>query len=351
MLGAACGGSAARAQRPVHPRWYRPAAVGVFDLRSVDARCFSAPSLSAGWPTPPFDHPHPVRSGFNDPRTGGAHFGIDIEAPDGADVHAEISGRVVGLRPTHITIGAEHVAPHDWGTANRYSNWHVRPVRGLAVGDFVWRGEVIGTVVPGFMHVHLSEWVPGCGWVDPRRPGGQFGNPADTERPAIGHFGAFPAVPAGYRAFSTSGTSVSGPPPEQLSAVHGDVDFRGQVSDLPSDRTVELPQLPLMPSAVRGFVAPLGRPELHLGPVWVFDGAGTMTSSAYFQTMAPGTTRRKTCLFHHGPCVVRYVFHLAGHGFDTRRLQNGPYLICAQAITIENHAARRCHQFVVDNPR
>lgn len=311
--------------------------LGPFTLASVDRRCFYAPSPARNWPVAPIHRAHPIRGGLNDPRGVSPHFGVDVESPNRAPVYAVAAGVVAApegargpqaLRPTQFAV----VTP---GSNQRFSYWHVTPVAVLRIGDHVAAGELIGHDLPGFDHVHLSEWEPGCGWVDPRRPTSVLRDPADIETPAIGSPSAF-GVPGGA--------------PVPLGQLHGIVDLRAAVSDTPRDRTRLRPQLPLMPAAVRAWFAPAGRPSRHLGRVTVFDGATVMSPARYRATMAPGTRRTNGCLYHADlPCAVRFVFHLTGAGFDTRALPDGGLLFCVQALTIEGRSSRRCATVRITN--
>jgi len=264
-------------------------------------------------------------------------------------VFAVVSGVLGGF----LRIGT---ASEAFALAN-YRYYHVTPT--LPPGTFVDAGEVIGRVYPGQRHVHLTEIAPGCGIVDPRRPGGLLANPADTERPTIGALEAFRADAAAYQTFVPAPFTVVGDPgptadPSQrllLSHLSGVVDFRAPVSDMPVLRTVETPQQPLMVSGVRGYIAPAGRPARRVSRlVTAFDGVRLIPQADYFSVIAYGTLRLNSCFFSPDyTCAASYVIHTAGRGLDTRGLRNGHYLYCVQAVTISDVAWRRCTPITVAN--
>lgn len=133
------------------------------------ALAFALPASAGatyGWPLKPFDRQHPVRSFFDDPRQEGAeaasfHFGIDISAADGTPVYAVADG-IVRLQPDAVALVAD--------AGDRvFSYWHVEPL--VADQTHVTAGTAIGTVKPGFGHVHFAE-LHGGTYVNPLRPGG-----------------------------------------------------------------------------------------------------------------------------------------------------------------------------------
>lgn len=137
-----------------------------------------------GWPLKPFDQQHPVRSFFDDPRQEGAeaasfHFGIDISAPDGTQVYAVADG-VVRLQPDAVALVAD--------AGDRvFSYWHVAPL--VADLTHVTAGTAIGTIKPGFGHVHFAELHNGK-YVNPLRPGGIVPYVDDTSPTIVTLFAA-----------------------------------------------------------------------------------------------------------------------------------------------------------------
>ena len=101
-------------------RPHRPAENPRFTLRSVDARCFTAPTASGGWPFAPTTAVHPIRGSFDEPRDP-VHIGVDVEAPrDQAPVYAMQAGTVRHIAADHFDVYATH--GHK-GTYLQY--WHV----------------------------------------------------------------------------------------------------------------------------------------------------------------------------------------------------------------------------------
>ena len=127
----------------------------------------AAPAATTGYnyPVKPFTAEHPVRGNFGDPRTvfkapptpeGAAtgagsfqfHFGVDISAPDGAAVYPVVSGTVDEVHADWIGVSSD---------GNRgFQYWHIHPL--VSVGDHVTAYKtVLGHIVRGAMHVHLTE--------------------------------------------------------------------------------------------------------------------------------------------------------------------------------------------------
>jgi peptidoglycan LD-endopeptidase LytH len=107
-------------------------------------------------------HPHQLRDSFHAPRGGGrVHAAIDIHAPRGTPVLAAADGTVIRLHQGNVGGNAIYLLDDDGST--RYYYAHLDGyARGLAEGDRVVRGAVIGYVgdtgnaATGDYHLHFS---------------------------------------------------------------------------------------------------------------------------------------------------------------------------------------------------
>lgn len=327
-----------------------------FTLRSVDARCFDAPTAPGGWPFAPTTAVHPIRGSFDEPRSP-VHIGVDVEAPrDQAPVFAMQSGKVTAVTPDHFNVVPTHGAP---GAYLQY--WHVDLASGIKAGTVVTRRERLGTVKKGMLHVHISEHVTGCGLVDPARPDGLLADPYNTEWPSIGPLSAMVGGPRAFVPLNlgiaaiTGGDGLADPAtPISLDALKGTVDFRTAVTDMPKFKMQHNPQLPLAPAAIRAYLAPADDPNRHLDTTMrtIFDGSKLLPSdSALWHVWAFGTYRANGCYFTPGAtCAAQIVWHVGGpQGFNTATVRNGAYKYCVQALTITGVSARRCTAVTISN--
>jgi len=262
-------------------------------------------------------------------------------------VYSMASGTLVSVSPhrAHFSIR---------GGDGTYIYWHARLLNRFSLGAQIGRGQLVARIVPGYFHVNVAESAPGCGLVDPRRPTGALHDPRNQEHPWIGPLTAYRA---NRRAFATHDTTVK--PSQQtdrstsleLNDLHGVVDFRASITDMPIHRMRLLPQLPLEAAAIRGYLAPATNRRRVFGHIRrAFDGSGLLAPTVgLWHVWAFGTFRQNTC--YRNPdwiCDANYVWHVGGpNGWDVNRLQNGRYQYCVQAITINSVKETKCTPIVV----
>jgi murein DD-endopeptidase MepM/ murein hydrolase activator NlpD len=327
-----------------------PQKVRTLTLARVDRKCFQYPSAPGSSPVYPTWAVPSIRGGFDDPRgVKYAHFGVDVAAPhDRAKVYAVVTGRIWHVR----SKGANArfiLSPSGTLRSTRYDYWHVDLTR-VAPGARVRRGQWIGRVVTGQNHVHLSEWNPVCGFIDPRRPTGILRDPANRERPSMDGLAAYVADEA---AFGPHGKDVAdASAPIALDALHGRVDFRARVWDMPVHRTPRWPQQPLMVAGLRSWIGSATDPLLRVSrPIVPFLGGRLIPPALVDDVYAPGTYRLPECFTRPGgTCATRLVVHVGGRGVDTTAIPNGAYQFCVAAVTIRNVAHHRCWPIAIDNP-
>ena len=124
--------------------------------------------MSYGWPVEPFDHQHPVRGFFGDPRIGSAggtsfHFGVDVSVPNGTPVYSVVAGTV----DLNVAGGPENVAVMSPGVTHGY--WHIVPA--VSQSQHVAQGALLGHVAAPWGHVHFAERTPGGPYLNPLRDG------------------------------------------------------------------------------------------------------------------------------------------------------------------------------------
>jgi hypothetical protein len=183
LLGLSCATLLAAAQPPT-PAPHRSVSLTVW--QQVNDRCKSValePFPPYPWPLAPFDRQHPVRGDFGDPRTviagdgEGAfsfHNGVDIDAWTGNHVFPVVSGAVSRVGPDRVVVRA--------ADGRRFQYIHLAPL--VRLFEPVTASQtLLGTIRPGFDHVHLSEIRDGCA-VNPLLPG-HLTPYRDTTRPRV----------------------------------------------------------------------------------------------------------------------------------------------------------------------
>jgi hypothetical protein len=146
------------------------------DGRRCSTGCYAAGALP-GWPVKPFHRAHLLSAGLNERRPGNLHSGVDIPVPGGTPVFAVQPGEARVLAAT---------GPDARVQVGRFVYWHIRPR--VREGEYVrpYSG-VIGTVLEGAGHLHLSELSADDRYLNPLRPGGRVLSPwRDSAAPVLG---------------------------------------------------------------------------------------------------------------------------------------------------------------------
>ncbi len=147
------------------------------DGGSCSTGCYP-PGALPGWPIKPFHRPHLLNAGLNERRPGNLHSGIDVLARDGTPVYAVQPGRARVLEAT---------GPDARVQIGQFVYWHVRP-RVREAQYVLAYGEVVGTVLEGAGHLHLSELSGDDRYLNSLRPGGRVLSPwRDTAAPVLAH--------------------------------------------------------------------------------------------------------------------------------------------------------------------
>lgn len=244
-----------------------------------------APGAVTGWPVRPFNRPHLLRAGTNELRPSNLHLGVDVFARDGSPVYAVQSGtaRIVESRgrDARVRIGA-------------FEYWHIAPR--VAEGQYVRAyGEVVGVILRGTGHIHLSE-LAGNRYLNPLRPGGRVLGPwSDRARPVLDR-----------PRFGGRGTvSIGGFDPQG-----------------PTRRPSRAPVLGLAALAYRVF----DEGRRPVGPLrWAFRGSQVLPNAFRSAVYAPGSHpgAAQCARLRRRPCRPRWNYRLAGGLAPALRLPSG----------------------------
>jgi hypothetical protein len=265
------------------------------------------------WPIAPFDRQHPVRGNFGDPRTvlsgegEGAfsfHNGIDISAWTGNHVFPVLTGIVV-------KVGLDRVVVQT-ADGRRFQYIHIEPRVGVLEPVFASR-TVLGTIRPGWNHVHLSEIRDGCA-VNPLLPG-HLTPYRDTTRPQV-------------KAILFENAARDRLSPRALS---GKVAVLAEAVDEPAlPSPFPWGSMPVTPALLTWTLATLAGRVLMHGTAADFR-YGEPLRSDFCQVYAPGTRQNFAAVigtFHWGQ-PGRYLFELTS--LDTSRLRGGPFRLVVTA--------------------
>jgi len=280
------------------------------------------------WPLKPFDHQHPVRGFFGDPRIEGHdaehgtfHFGIDISAPNGTAVYATLNG-TASIHPLH----ADTVIVRTGSVGHEY--WHVVPAVRPGQRVVAFR-TIVGHVERPWRHVHFSETFGGA-YVNPLRPGG-LAPYRDTSLPTIHSF-----------TFERDGAAVG-------RTLHGAVDIVLEAADeVPLAVPAPWNDKPVAPALVEWRI--VGPRALAGGRRWrvAADFRRTLPHMSFGAVYAKWT--RQNHPWTRGG-RGRYRFVLA-RALETRLLANGTYRLEARvADTRGNATVARVSFTVANHPR
>ncbi|MBN1352059.1 T9SS type A sorting domain-containing protein [candidate division KSB1 bacterium] len=105
------------------------------------------------WPVAPLNESHVITGTFCEYRDTGSsdhfHNGIDIQKPDGSPVYPVQNGTVSFI---------ERSGSNAYVRVDRFCYIHINPNPALTVGSSVIKGQtVLGTILPGAGHVHLTD--------------------------------------------------------------------------------------------------------------------------------------------------------------------------------------------------
>jgi murein DD-endopeptidase MepM/ murein hydrolase activator NlpD len=280
------------------------------------------------WPIKPFDRQHPIRGFFGDPRTLSAgeselgettprtpgsytfHNGIDISAATGTAVYPVVSGRAgIGYGDEVIVVT---------GDGRTFQYFHVHPA--IKPGQRVVAYQtVIGHVLPGWLHVHLSE-------ID----GFRIHNPLDP-----GHLEPYRdrTVPVVHR------VEVSGPTGAAMAKtrLHGLVRLAADASDTPP---LPVPGewfgFPVTPALIRWKLTRAGGHVVVPWRIAVDFRRTEPPNHDFWQVYAAGTYQNFPVFGHRyfAGRAGRYVFELTRAPLDTRRFANGRYVLTVRAADV-----------------
>jgi hypothetical protein len=302
-------------------------------------------SLSYGWPVKPFDRQHPVRGGFGDPRTiffgppsqrtllrgGGVfqfHDGVDISAPDGSPVYPVADGTVVKVTDQMVDV--------DSG-GRSFAYWHI--VASVGVGAHVTTDRtVLGHIIPGCRHVHLSEYDAADAAVNPLQAG-HLTPYTDTTKPVVTGI-----------ALRTSVTGADLMP----ELVRGRIEPIASVHDTPS---MAVPgvwhDLPVSPALVEWWIRQPGSNGKVVVPLHVaFDVREHLPANRdLWAAYARGSHQNMSVFGQHYSFLQPgvYEYRLAPGGFDTRTLKDSVYELVVKAVDIRGNATTAFLRFSVHN--
>jgi hypothetical protein len=321
-----------------------------------------------GWPTPPLHGPHVLHGGFDDPRAGGYHFGIDIavddskpalEAPKGGShrVYAVEGGIMHWARNTQSKPC--NARRFDIG---HFAYWHLMPT--VPLGSRVRPGQMVGWTCLNEWHVHLSEWARVNGkkrWINPLHAGGKLDPVVDSTAPQIRAVYAYGPPSKTWRPTGTVDLpNADGAFQHGLRNLHGAVDLRAWINDAQGFLGVfeQQPDLAATTAPYKLWVQI--RQNTTKAIVWqrtVFQNdlllSGVLPIFALYGAGSHPSLSDYDCLHSRIPCDGRLFYHLTVVGsrdlWDTRSVANGDYTLTIKAYDITGNVAERVTALRVRN--
>jgi hypothetical protein len=321
-----------------------------------------------GWPTQPLHGLHVLHGGFNDPRLGGYHFGIDIAVDDSHPALEAPKG------DSHRVFAVEGGVMH-WARDNQtkicnarrfdighFAYWHVEPA--VPYGTRVRAGQMVGWTCLNEWHVHLSEWARVNGkrrWVNPLHPGGKLAPVVDTAPPQIRAVYAYGPPSTTWRPNDASDLpNPDGAPELGLRDLHGAVDLRAWIDDGQGFLGVFAKQPDLASTTAPYKVWVQIRQVATHAIVWqrtVFQNdlflSGVIPFFALYASGARPSLSDYQCLHSRIPCDGRLFYHLVVVGgrylWDTRSVENGDYELTIRAYDIVGNVTTRVAALRVRN--
>jgi hypothetical protein len=294
------------------------------------------------WPVKPFGRQHPIRGNFGDPRTVTTatfgedslsslgsfafHNGVDISAVTGTPVYPVVSGKVENARyGDEVTIVTD-----DFRT---FQYFHIKPRVRTGQRVVAYR-TILGTVLPEWFHVHLSE-------ID----GFRVHNPVDPGHLEPYHDHTIPQT--GELLFTdAAGNSLD---PGKL---HGKILIAADAEDAPP--LPVFPRIwfnfPVTPALVAWRIA--SKTATVVPETVVADFRQTEPANRdFWDIFADGTYQNFPVFAHRYYFRVegRYLFKLTPDTLDTRRLRNGTYGITVDVADVCGNKGSITEQVTIHN--
>jgi hypothetical protein len=321
-----------------------------------------------GWPVEPLHGWHVLHGGFDDPREGGYHFGVDIAVDDShpaKDAPKGLSHRVYAVEGG-VMHWAKNTTKHPCNSRRfdigHFSYWHVTSA--VPYGTHVKAGQWVGWTCLNEWHVHLSEWARVDGkkrWVNPLHPGGKLVPYVDNAAPQIRAVYAYgPPAKSWKPDDALDLTSADGATELGLGDLHGAVDLRAWINDSQGFLGVFRTEPNLASTTAPYKVWVQIRQVSTNAIVWqrtTFQNdllmSGVLPFFALYASGSRSSLSDYDCLHSHIPCDGRLFYHLIVVGgrylWDTRSVENGAYQLTIKAYDIKGNVTTRVAAMRVKN--